>query len=98
MARKRLWWNLYPSYLAVALATLVAALWYAAHAQEAAYLATLAEQLDRAARAVDAQIGPTLSEADADRASAVCAKVADSSGVDLAVVLPNGRLLCRTAD
>ncbi|MBI2823901.1 MAG: PAS domain-containing protein [Planctomycetia bacterium] len=98
MARKRLWWHLYPSYLAVALPTLVAALWYAAHAQEAAYLASLAERLDRAAHAVDAQIGPTVAEADADRLNAACAKIADASGVDLAVLLANGRVLCRTAD
>ena len=44
MARKRLLWQLYPSYVLVAVTSLVSVGWYAAHLLERSYVTALEDR------------------------------------------------------
>lgn len=94
MARKRLSWQLYPSYLLVCVVSLVAFAWFASHWSEKQYLASLDQRLQITARLVEREIGPALAADDADRLRVVCANLAQTADADLAVLLPDGQLFC----
>ena len=60
MARKRLLWQLYPSYVLVAALSLVCVGWYAAHLLEREYRVGLESQLRLAAHLLDEQLAAPL--------------------------------------
>jgi two-component system, OmpR family, phosphate regulon sensor histidine kinase PhoR len=96
MARKRLLWQLYPSYLLVAVMALVSALWYAAHLLEKSYLGSLEDRLKLVARLVDREIGPDLARDDAGRLQSDCTRIAAEFAAHVAVVLPSGQVLAQS--
>ena len=99
MARKRLLWQLYPSYLLVAATALVAVLWYAAYLLEKSYVASLEERLRTAASLLGEEIGPTLAASEnsdnegGQRWRAAAGRIASQLGVNLAVTGPGGEIL-----
>jgi len=94
MARKRLLWQLFPSYLFVSTVSLAAIAWFATHWAEEQYLASLTQRLQLTARLVDREIGQALTEEDAERLRDACAQLAQASDANLAVLLPDGQLFC----
>ena len=93
MARKRLLWQLYPSYLLVALIALVSAGWYAAYRLEKSYLAALDDRLNLTARLVNRAIGPSLSPDDVAVLRESCGGIAAETQADVTVLLPSGETL-----
>jgi two-component system phosphate regulon sensor histidine kinase PhoR len=96
MARKRLLWQLYPSYLLVAVTALVSVGWYAAHLLERSFLESLGDRLSIATRLVEQEIGASLALDDADRLRAACDKVATITAANVAVQLPSGEVVAES--
>ncbi len=93
MARKRLLWQLYPSYVLVSLTALVSVGWYTGHVLEQAYRASLDERLQLVTWTVDGHIGAALpTEATADLQSA-CDAAAAQARANVAVLNPAGTVL-----
>src|SRR5262249_53746809 len=93
MARKRLLWQLYPSYLLVGVVVLLSAGWYAAHLLERAYIDSLDQRLQLATRLVDRAIGPSLVGEDIDALRATCDSIAAETSAHLAVLSPAGEVV-----
>ncbi|HEY4309600.1 MAG TPA: ATP-binding protein [Pirellulales bacterium] len=90
MARKRLLWQLYPSYVLVAVTSLVSVGWYAAYLLEKSYESQLDSRLQLATQLVERQAGSEISSQDADRLRPLCDAVASQTHANLAIVSPAG--------
>ncbi len=90
MAKKRLLWQLYPAYLAIALSVLAAMGWYAAHSLETSLAEAANRRLLAAAQAVDDAIGPKGPAAAPDRWRPLARAAAEASGVRINVIVPSG--------
>ncbi|HEY1600495.1 MAG TPA: hypothetical protein VGG64_12890, partial [Pirellulales bacterium] len=98
MARKRLLWQLYPSYLLVAVTAIVSVGWFAAYLLEKSHLAALDERLHLTAQLVLQEIGESLSPDDAEPLGAVCARIAADTGTNVSVKLASGRVLAESGN
>jgi two-component system phosphate regulon sensor histidine kinase PhoR len=93
MARRRLLWQLFPSYLVVILLTVTAVTWYMARSMKDLYLAETAENL----RARALLLEDRLSVADFTPASgqvdSLCKKLGADSDTRFTVILPSGLVI-----
>ena len=96
MARKRLLWQLYPSYLLVAVTATVSVGWYAAHLLEKSYLDSLRDRLTLATRLVEQEIGISLGRHDADSLRAACGEAAAITASNVAVLVPSGDVVAES--
>lgn len=92
MRRKRLFWQLYPSYLVIAVACLAAVTWYASRAVRDFYLERLAGNLEARALLMEYEVGPRLAAGDMADLDELCAKLARSGSARVTVILPDGRV------
>ena len=96
MARKRLLWQLYPSYVLVAVTSLVSVGWYGAYLLEKAHIAGLDGQLRLATKLVDQELGPSLADDDLDHLRIVCDAATAETHANLAILLPSGEALIQS--
>ena len=86
MAKRRLLYQLYPSYLVITLASLVGVGWFAAHSVEQFYLNQVAGDLEARALSVREMLGPDWGPEQRDSAEALARRVAEASGIRLTII------------
>ncbi len=95
MFRKRLIWQLYPSFLAVALLALVAATAYFSHTFRAFYYGQMRDELRTVADIIVPQVAQTLAAAEPGAVDELCKNLGRAVGgrVRITVIAPAGRVL-----
>lgn len=91
--KKRLLWQLYPSYLIITLVALVAVTWYASGALKSFYLKQIAGDLQSRALLLEKQILQFMGPLDADVIDALCKEIGEPSATRITVVLPSGTVI-----
>ncbi len=95
MARKKLIWQLYPTYLVITLAVLVAVALYCAHFFRYFYIDQMREHLTTLAYAVAEQISTSLRAKDLPESDKICKQLglADKKETRFTVILPSGKVI-----
>lgn len=93
MVRKRLLWQLFPSYLLIMLAVLIASGWYATDVFRSFYLEQIAEVLRARTTLVRAQILPFVEKQDFDEVDRLCKKLGSESSTRITVISTAGLVI-----
>ena len=91
--RKRLLWQLFPSYLLITLISLLAASWYASEAMRQFFLDQTATDLKARAALLDKQIKELLSPLRSETIDAICKEAGRLSATRITVILPDGTVI-----
>ncbi len=91
--RKRLLWQLFPSYLLITLISLFAASWYASKAMRHFFLEQTATDLKARAALLEKQIKGLLSPLRGESIDAICKEAGRLSGTRITVILPDGTVI-----
>jgi two-component system phosphate regulon sensor histidine kinase PhoR len=94
MRRKRLLWQIYPSYLIVIVLSLSAIAWFASHAYKQFSLRQTAASLEVRGRMARIKFGELLVSGDTTGVEAVCGDMASLSATRLTLILPSGKVIC----
>lgn len=92
MARKRMFWQLYPSYLLITLAVVVAVTWYASSSLRNFYLSQVAADLEARARLAKTQIVPYLT-GPPELVDRLSKQLGRESTTRVTVILPTGLVI-----
>ena len=93
MAKRRLLWQLYYSYLIITVLALVLVSWYASHSLRGFYYEEVANDLKARTRLAGRQILEVLNEHNLKDIDQLCKTLGQSAGMRLTVILPNGQVL-----
>jgi len=94
MARKRrLFWQLFPSYLLITLVSLVAVTWYASSAIRQFYIEHTASDLETRARLFEEQISGQIDPLDAKTIDQLSKKAGGVTSTRITVMLPSGKVV-----
>ncbi len=93
MHRKRLVWQLFPSYLLVTLLSLLALTWYVTTTWRRFYLEQTAADLKTRALLVDTQLQGRLAPGKGAEIDRICKDLGRLTGTRLTVILPSGQVL-----
>jgi two-component system phosphate regulon sensor histidine kinase PhoR len=91
--RKRLLWQLFPSYLLITLISLLAVSWYASEAMRQFFLDQTATDLKARAALLDKQIKGLLSPLNSEAIDAICKEAGRFSATRITVILPDGTVI-----
>jgi len=91
--KKRLLWQLYPTYLLVTLISLLAATWFATRTLKHFFLEQSASDLEARARLIESQVLDYLSPVDAAAIDRLCKKMGGHTTTRITVILPSGRVI-----
>jgi len=91
--RKRLIWQLFPSYLLITLLSLLAVSWYASRSLRHFFLDQTEADLKIRALLVEKQIAAYLAPLDAAEVDAICKEIGKHSATRITVILPNGLVI-----
>ncbi len=94
MARKKLIWQLYPTYLVVTLTVLIAVTWYCSHFFRHFYIDQTRKNLTTLAYAVAEQMSTSLRAEDLREIDRVCKQLgpAGQNQTRFTVILPSGKV------
>ena len=93
MPRKRMLWQLYPSYLLITFLALALVAWYAIRSQRHTYLDQTAIDLEARARLVMYQITSLLNEGDTAAVNSLCKELGRRTDTRITVVLQSGQVI-----
>jgi two-component system phosphate regulon sensor histidine kinase PhoR len=94
MARKkRLLWQLYPSYLLIIIVSLVAVTWYASKSLRHFFLEQTSADLEARALLFEQQILEHLDPLDISRIDQLCKNIGIRSPTRITVILPSGKVI-----
>ncbi len=93
MKRKRLVWQIFPSFLLVTLMAIITAIWFASHALEIFFLDQTATDLKDRIALVRYQIDPLIDPLQAERIDRICKIAGQISSTRFTVILPDGRVV-----
>ncbi len=93
MRRKRLLWQIYPSYLLITAVSLIAVSWYAYHSLQEFYEDQIVSDMQSRAALVERAIASRLIEGDYSGVDALCKELGTKSSTFLTVVAPSGAIL-----
>ncbi len=93
MRRKRLLWQIYPSYLLITAVSLIAVSWYAYHSLQGFYEDQIVSDMQSRAALVERAIASRLIEADYSGVDALCKELGTKSSTFLTVIAPTGAIL-----
>jgi two-component system phosphate regulon sensor histidine kinase PhoR len=91
--RKRLLWQLFPSYLLITLVTLLAASWYASEAMRRFFLDQTETDLKARASLLEKQIKGLISPLGAENIDTICKEAGRLSATRITVILPDGTVI-----
>ena len=98
MARKRLFWRLFLSYLTITIASLLAITWYSFRALRTSSLEHAASDLSARAYLVAGQIEKRLAEGDPRLIDSMCKELGRSAATRITVILPSGQVIADSDD
>ena len=93
MRKKRLLWQIYPSYLLIALATLAGLAWYASSALRTFYLNRTEDDLAARALLIEKGVRAKLLAKDYRGLNAECRELGKNAATRITVILPNGAVV-----
>ncbi|MGD9038796.1 MAG: histidine kinase dimerization/phospho-acceptor domain-containing protein, partial [Desulfobacteraceae bacterium] len=91
--KKRLLWQLYPTYIAIIVVTLLAATWFASRTLKQFYHEQSASDLEARALLLKSQVLEYLSPLDALAIDRLCKKVGGQATTRITVILPSGKVI-----
>jgi len=91
--KKRLLWQLYPTYLLITLISLMAVTWYASRSLRHFFLEQTASDLEARAQLVEKQILKHLEPLDAKGVDSLCKKIGKQASTRITVILPSGHVV-----
>ena len=91
--RRRLLWQLFPSYLLITLISLLAASWYASEAMRHFFLDQTATDLKARAALLEKQITGLLSPLRSETIDTICKEAGRLSATRITVILPDGTVI-----
>ncbi len=92
MAKKRLLWQLYPSYLIITILALVLVSFYASRSIRSFYYKEIVEDLRARAQLASERILPVLRQLESNEVDRLCKELGGLAAVRLTVILPDGRV------
>lgn len=93
MPRKRLIWQLYPSYLLITLIALLAVSWYAWEYFEHSYIETTKGDLEARALLMERQILERISAGNGDSVDSLCKELGKRASTRITVILTSGKVI-----
>ena len=93
MRKKRLLWQLYPSYLLITLASLLAVGWFASYSLQEIFSDTIRHNLEQQLHIVDDLIGAHFDPDDRDRLRTVCDNFGRTTGTRITLLDRQGNVL-----
>ncbi|OEU47931.1 MAG: PAS domain-containing sensor histidine kinase [Desulfobacterales bacterium S3730MH5] len=91
--KKRLLWQLYPSYLLITLISLMAVTWYASTSSRNFFLEQTASDLEARAHLVERQISVHLDPLDPKGVDLLCKKIGRRASTRITIMLPSGQVI-----
>jgi two-component system, OmpR family, phosphate regulon sensor histidine kinase PhoR len=91
--KKRLLWQLYPSYLFITIISLIAVTWYTSESLKHFFLEQTASDLQVRARLFETQILEHLDPLDEKAVDLLCKKIGKSSATRITIILPSGKVV-----
>ena len=91
--KKRLIWQLYPSYLLITLVSLIAVTWYASGSLRSFYLNQTAKDLEARAYLLQDQFASLLSPLEPEVVDIICKDAGNLSDTRITVILPDGTVI-----
>ncbi len=91
--KKRLIWQLFPSYLLITVLSVLAVSWYASSSLHHFFMDQTAADLKIRAVLVEKQITAHLTPLDAAAVDAVCKEIGEKSATRITVILPDGQVV-----
>jgi two-component system phosphate regulon sensor histidine kinase PhoR len=93
MARKRLLWQLYPSYLLIILIGIIAVLWYASKSLRETYVERAAADLEIRARLLEKQVLAKLTSVSGKSVDSLCKELGKRGSTRITVILNSGKVI-----
>jgi len=91
--KRRLIWNLYPSYLLITLISLTAATWFASHTLKRFFFDQNAKALETRGLILKDQVLEKLKQANPKEVDYLCKEIGARADTRVTVILPSGRVL-----
>ena len=91
--RRKLIWQLFPSFLLITLLSLLAVSWYASSSLHHFFIDQTASDLKIRALLVERQIATYLQPLDAKSVDSICKQIGKQSGTRITVILPSGQVV-----
>jgi two-component system phosphate regulon sensor histidine kinase PhoR len=91
--RRRLLWQLYPTYLLITIISLGAATWFASRTLKQFHIEESASDLEARARLFETQISDYLSPLNRSAIDQICKKIAQQVPTRITVILPSGKVI-----
>jgi two-component system phosphate regulon sensor histidine kinase PhoR len=92
-AKRRLFWQLYPSYLLITLISLVVVTWYASRSTRQFYLEQTTLDLEVRARLCQEQILSTTDPIDVEEVDQAVKRMGQTAATRITVILPSGKVV-----
>lgn len=93
MNRKRLIWHLYPAFMIIGMAVLLAVVWYAAHCFHIFYYTQVTNDLEVRARLVSHQIEPMIKSGNFSEIDNTCKVLGKTGKTRITIILPDGQVI-----
>jgi two-component system phosphate regulon sensor histidine kinase PhoR len=93
MRKKRLLWQIYPSYLLVTVLSLLAATWYASRSLRDFYLEETASDLEARARLIEPRLAAHLRPMQGKYVDTLCKNLGKKSSTRITVILASGKVI-----
>jgi len=93
MFKKRLIWQLYPSFLLIIIISVAGVAWYGSQSLRKFHLDQVAEDLKSRAYLIEKQISANLTARNFKEIDDFCKQVVTASSTRITVILPNGEII-----
>lgn len=93
MKKRKLIWHIYPAFLVIALAVLLAVAWCASHSFRIFYYNQVVSNLEAKARLVEYQIKPIISSGNFPEIDSICKTLGKTVSTRITVILPDGHVI-----
>ena len=93
MIKRKLIWQIFPSYLFVLIVSLIAVNWFASSSFRNIYLEQASDDLESRARLIEKQIKPYILSFHPDKIDALCKDFGQTSSTRVTVILPLGKVV-----
>ncbi|PXF58231.1 MAG: PAS domain-containing sensor histidine kinase [Deltaproteobacteria bacterium] len=93
LKKRRLLWQLYPSYLLITIISLIAVTWYTSESLKHFFLEQTASDLKVRARFFEKQVLEHLDPLDEKAVDLLCKKIGKSAATRITIILPSGRVV-----